>query len=276
MPTISTHLLKCYRHILVWRRLWRFCRPAAQAQGERNGTGKDCCEAATCPRGMQPVAKRVGPAIWCVACHAEDKHKPDRIVQRHHFVLCRKIVLVHERFSFSFFSFFLILFFLFFKEPRFQGSFIRYCTKSATFPHTLYGAPVNAWRCRPRLAGAQGAQYANTLALSCHTRGVLRGHHDTMPCPTSLPSGARRCWAPLLAWPSGRTCGSSCALTSGASGVVHVQALGIPQAPSRTADPCRLRLARVACTFALFLPPLPRRTRADTREHVCIDRTSQH
>ena len=177
---------------------------------------------------------------------------------------------------FFFLSFFLILFFLFFKEPRFQGSFIRYCTKSATFPHTLYGAPVNAWRCRPRLAGAQGAQYANTLALSCHTRGVLRGHHDTMPCPTSLPSGARRCWAPLLAWPSGRTCGSSCALTSGASGVVHVQALGIPQAPSRTADPCRLRLARVACTFALFLPPLPRRTRADTREHVCIDRTSQH
>jgi hypothetical protein len=61
---------------------------------------------------MQPVAKRVGPAIWCVACHAEDKHKPDRIVQRHHFVLCRKIVL--------FFLFFLFYFFYFSKNLGFK------------------------------------------------------------------------------------------------------------------------------------------------------------
>ena len=31
---------------------------------------------------MQPVAKREGPAIWCAARYAEDKHKPDRMVQR--------------------------------------------------------------------------------------------------------------------------------------------------------------------------------------------------
>ena len=59
------------------------------------------------------------------------------------------------------------------------------------------GAPLNARRCRPRLAGAQGAHYANARELSCHTRGVLRGHYDTMSCPTGLPSGARRCWVPL-------------------------------------------------------------------------------
>ena len=164
MPTIWTNLLKFSRPILVWKRLCRFCRPAAQVQGEWNRT----------EGGMQPVAKREGPAIWCAARYAEDKHKPDRMVQRPQ---------LQER-------------------SRRGHAQLKKCKNTKNARNEYYaskfnGAPLNARRCRPRLAGAQGAHYANARELSCHTRGVLRGHYDTMPCPTGLPSGARRCWVPL-------------------------------------------------------------------------------